>query len=797
MLVINPLLNRLIKIILLTVSMTLISCGGRDSKKGGGGGNDGGRKIEPSLSCNDVATHEAIARFNSEQSNYRIKGSGFNVTCTSETNVNGKVTRVEKKGYSHIAVYPRLTLKSIEKNQNNKDYALITEVHGATDTELRNILQAINVTLKNENELPVERNEIEKPSYLRFGKGPFYYLSGTFYNDTDKDHQLILSLRPKASEATSALLDEALNRVKDQPEGLELLWGPNQLEFSRQVLPTEATAPVWSMIDAHDLILSLLQDSPTAPATLMWEHYDQAIDQIYYWNLDAQRIHHQFPRLFEYAARAWQPPNFQRTTTNQKHQGLLQKLRYIVGARPDHPLKPVNDTYDKISNVIGDSLVALEAAYQYVIVKKWTEPEFHLLVEACQLLAGTDLVRPWELAQEIAKHKEFARVEVLSFSAIAGQLSKRQMILGSTPSEVISAVEGKISLGLQQQNKDYYFRSYDQLNQAFGCSRSDCVRVVDESILRLQLPDGQWPFLLRHLRWLKGELTSNLNEAFEMALPLLKNHQVLSEATLSLYQKVYQWLKNSAYLDRSEAAQKTSRYLGTPQFEESRFEQMKSYWYWLTNTIYLGRQDALAKAEIAIIQKGIGAEALNALKDLAHWLINTMYLSKTDALSKAEIFVFEKGISAPSIQTIKDASYWMINTLYMTKSDALAEVEIWIAAPQKLSPENLQQMKTFSGWLINDFYQTKTDAFNLAKDLIIMKGLTSAKTALIRAAGYWLHNTVSESRESSLKKATAYVVKANMTEELFNQLKTVYSREANRSSRSDALAKAEKEVLNL
>jgi len=775
-------------IFILSTTLLIMGCSGGSSKPGGTPPpTDPNKPVDPdhknTLNCDQVVTEEKVVHFNQSQTRFHIKSSGYDVNCKSETNVNGKVERVEANGHSSISILPNLQWISVQSSADAKYFFVTAKVLEPTDDDIKSILSQLKIPLGDQPPRSFVTNMDSSPSYLRFGKGDIFYIDNFNMTKGEQEAKADFKIQAETSEELE-ILKTKVSKFQSGAVSMELLWYPKNDQFSSVQLTQEI--PVWASLEAASIIKSLVRETELSNKYTV---YNEAFNHIYYWTLNAQKVHALVPELYQYALSEWQSPNI----SDNNASSLVNKLRYIVAVDSQSDKKLILDTYNSVSKYHSNLTESLDFSFKYASGKNYTKQQLDLALEASEVLSPALRSRSWKLTLSILSNTNFDRGVTL-FAAQAGLLMS-QNELASFDNEDAYPIFAKINAGLNSNNMNLYFSTISYFYKKLRASSSEAEKAGDSLVLSGKLNAQNQSLYFDFMAWLKSTAYLDFSDSISVIKNLTQSGP-LDVPKVDLFKSVFAWLKGTAYLSRSDASDKSISWTKSISFTEARFALLKSYYSWLTGSIYMNRSDALEKAEEAVITKNTEEEQIKNIMDLAQWYISSIYFNRSDALTKSETLVLVKKLSVGQTQLLKQLVGWLISSIYMNKTDAAEKGEGYLLGPKPLDSDRANLLMDLTGWYIKSFYQNKTDALERAEKLIVKVGYSQDQISALKSAAEWLVSKVYLNRSDAIDKSELYLTKKGLTLDKLSQLQSQFnSYKSQGKDNSDALDLAERKVL--
>lgn len=779
---------KIITVFMISTTLLMISCtGGSGSSNSGGSPHptDPNKPVDPknTLNCDHVVTEEKVIRFNQSQTRFHIKSSGYDVKCKSETNVNGKVVRVEVNGHSSISILPNLQFVSVQSNPNGTSFLVGAKLTEVADDEIKSILGQLQIPLGDQSPRNFVTDTSSSPSYLRFGKGDLFYINNFNIIKGEQEAKVEFEILADTSQKLE-ILKAKVSKFQSGTTPLELFWYPKNEWFSSFQLTQEI--PHWTTFDSALMIKSLVRETELANKYYV---YNEAIDQIYYWTLSAQKVHVLVPELYHYAMSEWQSP----TITDSNSSSLINKLRYIVAIDPQSEKKLILDTYNSVSKYHSNGLESLDFSYKYASGKNYTKQQLDLALEASEVLYSALSSKSWKLAISILSKSNFDR-NITLFAAQVGLLMYQNR-LPSFDKEDAYPIFAKINAGINSNNVNLYFSTVSYFIDKLRADSSAAEKSVDSLVLTGKLNSQNQSLYFDFMNWIKSTLYLDFSDSISMINALTQGGP-LDFSKVNLFKTVYTWLNGTVYLSRSDAADKSVLFTKNISFTEVRFNLLKSYYTWLTGSIYLNRSDALEKAEEAIVLKNTDEDQIKNIMDLAQWYISSIYFNRSDALTKSETLVLVRKLNVSQVQLMKQLVSWLISSIYMNKSDAAEKGEGYLLGAKPLDSDRANLLMDLTGWYIKSFYQNKTDALERAEKLILTTTYSQDQISALKSAAEWLVNKVNFNRSDAIDKSEVYLTKKGLTLDKLSQLQSQFNNyKSQGKSHSEALDLAERKVL--
>ncbi|WP_413288486.1 hypothetical protein [Bdellovibrio sp. HCB337] len=664
---------------LLLLSVVLTACSGSSSSSPGGGEQPPFGKPDGSqINCDEIITPEAIDAFHARQSEFRVEGSGGNVYCKSERNINGKKTVVEKKGRSKINIHPNMQLIAVEKDTRTQEYILRVQLTPVSDVQLQNILVEIGVTAKDPQSM-LDASYVSFPDYARFEKGALYYFKRSPVS-AGVENQILFNLQAEQGEG-GALAWELQDLAKGTAQ-IEGLW-QRGAQFYRQTIARQKTTSEWSNLSELDVLVSFVKDHVRSGSQSVFK---RGLQYAFSWDVSLQALNAGVPELYSFADSQWQqlPPVFERDTDL-----LVNSLRYLSEVNSNYPKKPILDAYVRIVGFSYSKDIALTTAIEYVEGKKWTSAQFDQTVNLAAALSHKFGAISWYMATDILDRTDYDQTQAALLGKAAGVVVREGLLsLGDVP-KILDAAQRKIQNGLTLANADLYVLVYDVLQADFKADSFQAEKIADAWVL-------------------SGRVTNaNVNDTFK------------------LYGGVFEWLKNEWYYGSSSSLEKSREYMEQGMTAD-QFNSLKDLANWYKDKLYITKSEALTRVEILVLKGKVGAAQAPLIKDLTQWLISDIYVNRSDAVAKTEAYVLNtvNPLTAVTLKQFKTLVNWYVSELYVTKSDAIQNAED-LVFNARLTTDQTDLVQKAGNWLIRELYINKSEGVAKASRYILEANMTA------------------------------------------------------------------------
>lgn len=706
----------------MTLSIYLAACS-NDSGSGGGKSPNPDSNKPGIENCDYVITKEMISEFNQKQNLHRISGAGFNTNCVFEENINGKVTRVEKNGYTAVEYMPRV----ISASPNDKyapEYYLPIKFEELTDLQKEEILKSLKVDYKKDEPLPVEASS-SGFEYLRINQSLIFPLGNQVSNpDANKDTYPVLQ---KVSLYNKELLNAFklfINDTKSNITSVELLVVKNNIVYLMPIELDGINFGQWQNENPIQILKSHLKKSSSVSKNYL---HESTLDYAMNWSeIDLLMLNQEIPELYGYAESLWAT----NTLDPNKTDLYWKSLKYIIAINPNHKLAPIWNMWQKVYSYVSGSREALQLALDIVKNQKYTEAQVDYLLKTAEEIYIIFGSNSWSSALTLAEQTKYNWPQTSSIAKLMVKLFKG---LGLYSSEIIKFTTEKVTLGLTEQNIDLYINTISKFKQNLYVGKDDAIKTADQWILNLKLND----------------------------------------IYAQLYFDILSWLKNSAYLSTSDSLNYINQLSTNKVLQPADFELLKNVYSWLNNTLYFSKDKTMQYTTELIMSVNITSSKIEILKDLTNYMVNTLYLNKEVSFEKSKKFVVEMNLPQDSINSYKETLSWLINTIYLSKSVAIEKADNYILN-LKLNNEKFNRLKTVTDWYINQMYVTKNEGLTRAENFVFNFNATSNQVDLLKQSADWLQNTVYLGKMKAIENAEEYLIKYQLTNEKFTLLKNKY-----------------------
>lgn len=708
---------------------------------------------DPNLKCDNIFTQEAIIAYNQSQNKYRVRGTGFSVHCFHEENINGKISKIEKDGYSDLEIIPKFIYAGTVDKAEPGVFKVRVSVAPINDDDKKSILRDFSFAIKDGDVLPVSMgNMVNHPSYSRIGKGSLFYMSNEGSVTVNNEIQYVY--RISASDSERSLLNSRVQEFIDGQTEFELLWSPKANQMFRLIFSNLSSfEPEWSNVEAQDVMRSYVKERPNRASQ---EILAQAIDYAIYWDCDLNKLHAVVPELYFFADSQWQNPTIADNTLN----GLLDSLKYLVKINSEHPRKAVYDNYEKIKKYLPSSKESLALALDVAQGKQYDTEQFNKLVTASEKVYPAFNDRSWRYAEIVLKKFQFNEANALGVFELTQELGLRHFISSArleALESVANYVIGKINSGLTGPRQQVYFRIYDTFKDEFSKSLTEVT--LDAWVLSDKITVANIEVLFAFIRWQREEARVYYDEATRVVDSLI-SARGFSPELVDLFKNCYSWLDEQISMTTSEAFKKTQEF---------------------------------------IVTLGMTTEQFANFKVLSQWLYDEAGVYSSEAPKKAQSYLFERKITTEQTQVLKDLFKWLYDESYFYKSEGLKKAEgLLFDGSRKMDRACFEQFKDLASWYHNQLSIYRNEAYTTTERLVMQNNLSRAQTDLLKAVGEWLKNEVSLYNSDIKKKTEFYIVDKKMDQNLFLLFKKEFEDQKSKGKyNSEALKAAETKYLGL
>lgn len=760
----------------LLASLALAACSKDNDGPANGGSGSASTAPSPELSCDHVLTDAKIAKFNAEQSAYRVRPMTGYERCEVSQTRNGE-PRVGQTvtGAPGALIVPRVRAFGTTV----ADSGLITvrvEVLPVSDADRASVAASLG--------LSAERVDVDAglPGFARLNRGYLYAVKEqNTYHQGDRlifEFSLTSSDRDENPGLRQALLDYVANRGN-----LELLWRPETGVMFRQSLPAGGG---WENRGAGEVLRATIFDRDGNPDRSVYARAAQLAQD---WRLNPQDLYRDAHEIFLYANHEWQSPHFEASDLSYARD-MWVFLVCILDLRPDHVRAPLRATMDRLRPVVPALDRAFQIALDYHDKNAWTKPQFDLLLLLGDGLGQSYREYGWDMAKAIAEHKRYDGAESLHLATFASPLAYRLIIPRTPAAHSLATLLGKMTAGLTDQNLDLYLRFFDDLRKN-SLSVADAETAADRSVLSGRVTKENYSRVSELIRFLTNDFSVSASDAVD-ALSQLPNFE---HDTLELLLDTVHFLSNQMSFGDKEALAKSASYLARPTYNRATFQAFRDYVTWLSSSMNLSNRDAVTRAETALANGSIGQ--VRGMQRFAQWLSDHMNLPSRDAIARAErILARTKGDEA-AIQLIQEALTWLTNNFSQGYLDSVNRVESWLNTGNELTRERFATLQTLANWLSQSMNFGYSDAVKKGEALVIAQGLSAERVALLVDCGNWISGEVSLGYRDSALRAESYVVKYQMVRAQFPALQSEFRAFVNAGKGNrDALKLAAQKVLH-